>query len=54
MAVDMTLYLFDRVADNGLFLLQSSGSKKGGRVASAEAENKGPDDVCIVLEAVKS
>lgn len=40
MAVDMTLYPFDRVADNGLFLLESSESKKGDRVASAEQRTK--------------
>lgn len=50
----MTLYLFERVADNGLNMLVSFGSKKCGRVASAEEENKGSDDVRIVFEAVVS
>lgn len=51
--MDMILYLFDRVADNGLNLLDDFRSKKCGRVAPARAENKGLDDVRIVLDVVK-
>ena len=51
MAVDMILYFFDRVADNGLNMLESSGSKKSGRVATASPENKRLGNVRIVLDA---
>jgi len=50
--VDIVLYFFERVADNGLNMLESFGSKKGGRVAPASPENKEPGDVRIVLDAV--
>lgn len=53
MAVAMILYFFDRVADNGLNLLEDFGSKKFGRVISKRGENKGPGDVRIVIGAVK-
>ena len=39
-AVDMILYSFERVADNGLKILESFGSKICGRVASSRDENK--------------
>jgi hypothetical protein len=41
MAVNMILYFFERVADNGLKMLESFGSKKYGRVASSRDANKG-------------
>ena len=49
----MTLYFFERVADNGLNMLESFGSKKCGRVASGEEENKGSDDVRIVFDRLE-
>lgn len=52
MAVDMTLCFFERVADNGLNMLESFEIKKGGRVAPACPKNKDPSDVRRVLEAV--
>jgi hypothetical protein len=41
MAVDMILYFFEQVADNGLKMLESFESKKYGRVASSKDANKG-------------
>lgn len=51
MAVNMILYSFERVANNGLNMLEGFHSKKGGRVAPASPENKELGDVRIVLDA---
>ena len=51
-AVDMIFYLFERAVDNGLKMLESFGSKKGGRVASSGDGNKGSCGPRIVVGAV--
>lgn len=40
MAASVILYFFEQVADNGLNMVESFGSKKDGRVASSRDENK--------------